>query len=1166
MWDPPSIHEAVNRATDVTLRATIILSLAGIAALLLRRASAALRHLVWSAAILGLLLLPALVTLLPQWKILPQWPQHSSPISTATLDPTPSDPTAQPIPSAPAPDWQPQQNASNALPTSASIAVPPHASSPWNWEVLTLQIWVAGTAIMLLPMLLARAALRRLQRRSHKCTDETGLTLLAQLQAELALKKQITLLEGPPDSAPMTFGLLRPTLLVPAKSRHWPAAHWRMVLRHELAHIRRRDVASQVLAQLARALYWFHPLAWLACARMAAEREAACDDMVVTGGFAATEYAEQLLAAAAIYGRCDRTTRLACHASVPMARISTLESRLRALLNIKKSRGQVSALLAFVTVVLTVAVLVPVALVQAAANPPKVTTEPSTVPPGAVAKFKVGGRMELVAIMEYPSKDQQSWGYDGTKVPSFTTMGFHIPEPQLQRTNMRREFVFRRIGLPADATWTFYTDPSYFNTKLNVVDTHENVLKDYTAFAGLIPDLGKTVSVFVGVASGEWSKVAEGIDLKDKSPPNPANNNYSDSYSISAVREEKGKAAVNIEYFIFRAEVRITAIDQQGKEHSLGSSSNTIMGNTSFVGATFDLPAKELKAVRLQKRLYEWAELKNVPLQPAAAPQPKNPPATTAAATQDVRYLVHAGDPSYLLLGKEVDRDGRYPLPPGIFTIGDALRVAGVPETDENLLIELIRPNPGKSTTVWAKPWKDAKNTVLQVEDTVVVADKKSASSSPEKLPDTPWGDPVEGIFCRIRLAPIAAQPGSMNQPAAPPLLVDIRNDGKRQLITFQTRAELSVQWDGIWYRWTGGTDAKSSDLGPGRHYESISLNLTSYGFQQSWEDEKNNLLQLTPGPHKIRVATTCDPLPGSADKEVHIESSELTITVGSPPASMPFTWNGDYDARPAKRTPASDTAAHLPASPATEQIAAPPSSPDIEERLRRRRAQQLPGATNPSENTFDNWVQAPAATAPSRRNLDLAHKWMLEILDLAEQTGVNIQSTQGVLIPPSNPFRQAVSLSGTVAHVTDFLSAIENGKTELQLDAVMLRFVNKNSDELRVDLNLTGPQPGVAGLSFSACWRAVLSNCPPDRATLHVFQLQNLDRSQWQLLGTGNSNVEVNAFQKRMANDPHFIDVKAEGPVPNPTPGEYSFQMTFVCVSPASGSTTQPTTAPSLP
>jgi protocatechuate 3,4-dioxygenase beta subunit len=132
-------------------------------------------------------------------------------------------------------------------------------------------------------------------------------------------------------------------ILLPEQSADWPDATRRLVLLHELAHIKRRDVGFQLLGRLATAIYWFHPLAWYAAHRLRAECESACDDHVVHTGVPRTDYAQQLVDLA----RDLRPTAFVI--ALPLTRPSKLENRITALLDDNRNHQplarRVSALL-----------------------------------------------------------------------------------------------------------------------------------------------------------------------------------------------------------------------------------------------------------------------------------------------------------------------------------------------------------------------------------------------------------------------------------------------------------------------------------------------------------------------------------------------------------------------------------------------------------------------------------------------------------------------------------------------------------------------------------------------------------------------------------------------------------------------------------------------------
>lgn len=95
--------------------------------------------------------------------------------------------------------------------------------------------------------------------------------------------------------APVVVGLLRPIVLLPITSQGWTEERTQAVLLHEFSHVRRHDGLALFVAQLACALYWFHPLAWLARSRLRRECELAADESVIAAGLRPSSYAQHLL-------------------------------------------------------------------------------------------------------------------------------------------------------------------------------------------------------------------------------------------------------------------------------------------------------------------------------------------------------------------------------------------------------------------------------------------------------------------------------------------------------------------------------------------------------------------------------------------------------------------------------------------------------------------------------------------------------------------------------------------------------------------------------------------------------------------------------------------------------------------------------------------------------
>ena len=118
--------------------------------------------------------------------------------------------------------------------------------------------------------------------------------LAQDIARQYGLRRPVVLLQSDHPTLLVTWGWLRPKVILPAGARDWTADRVRVVLCHELAHIRRGDWAAQMTAELLRSVYWFNPLIWIASRRLRRESEQACDDEVLNLGIDGPEYARHL--------------------------------------------------------------------------------------------------------------------------------------------------------------------------------------------------------------------------------------------------------------------------------------------------------------------------------------------------------------------------------------------------------------------------------------------------------------------------------------------------------------------------------------------------------------------------------------------------------------------------------------------------------------------------------------------------------------------------------------------------------------------------------------------------------------------------------------------------------------------------------------------------------
>ncbi|HEX6037031.1 M56 family metallopeptidase [Longimicrobium sp.] len=318
-------------------KATLVLALTALAAALLWRASAAARHLVWLTGIVGVLALPAFSLLLPRWEV-PVLPAASSASTPSLAEGASAGRIGAPETVVPRP-------AVMEVPAEIASADAPQGRTAWMARAAALLV-LGGVAAGLGWLAMGFWGVARLGRRAEVVRDAEWLHAVHESAARLGLRRPVLLLRARGAVMPATGGIVWPSVVIPSGADAWPHDRRRAVLAHELAHVKRFDCLTQALAQVACALFWWHPAVWYAARRLRVERERACDDLVLGTGTRASDYASHLLEIA----RTHRGSRMAAPALVSMARPSHLESRLLWVLDAARSRGAPSPRATLLTV------------------------------------------------------------------------------------------------------------------------------------------------------------------------------------------------------------------------------------------------------------------------------------------------------------------------------------------------------------------------------------------------------------------------------------------------------------------------------------------------------------------------------------------------------------------------------------------------------------------------------------------------------------------------------------------------------------------------------------------------------------------------------------------------------------------------------------------------
>lgn len=233
----------------------------------MRRASAAGRAAVWTAALFGLVALSG--TAVPWF-----WKTGIPQVWTVEL--------AQ----------FPQQLYDRRLPglTLGGVQAPVAA-----WLGL---VWAAGAAVMMARFGAGLVRIAGITRRARAVRDTAIRATVSRALPAGRSRASLRVLLTDELRVPVTWGLLRPVILLPVAARGWSEDLLNAVLRHEAAHVARRDYLTLVALEAARALHWPNPLVWYLVRRARLDQERACDDAALGQGVTPVEYARHLVSVA----------------------------------------------------------------------------------------------------------------------------------------------------------------------------------------------------------------------------------------------------------------------------------------------------------------------------------------------------------------------------------------------------------------------------------------------------------------------------------------------------------------------------------------------------------------------------------------------------------------------------------------------------------------------------------------------------------------------------------------------------------------------------------------------------------------------------------------------------------------------------------------------------
>ena len=321
VWQMGQSFEWLSILFALWLKSAIVMIAAALLIHKLRAASAKFRHILLCAALASLLALPLFSGGLQPFRL---------PILPAGIFPNE---LAQQPSRDPALELQRQSSgivaADSGSPATHDTLVDEQlAPSTFSWRSIILPVWLIGVLLVLGRFVFGVITVRRLVARASELIGTSWTELSHELSRELGLKRDVKLLRSDKNVMPMTCGGLSAVVILPDEAERWSADRRRVVVLHELIHIKRGDLLTQTLAQVVCALYWFNPLVWWAVRKLRVEQEWACDEHVLAAGVAPSDYATHLLEIA----RNFHVDAMSAVTTTAIARPSQLQDRLCAIL------------------------------------------------------------------------------------------------------------------------------------------------------------------------------------------------------------------------------------------------------------------------------------------------------------------------------------------------------------------------------------------------------------------------------------------------------------------------------------------------------------------------------------------------------------------------------------------------------------------------------------------------------------------------------------------------------------------------------------------------------------------------------------------------------------------------------------------------------------------
>lgn len=362
----------INGLLLISLKGSLLLLLALAVTKVLSSLSSAKKHFIWTVTFFILLLLPLFSFIFPAWE-LPLTLNNSQKVPEApiTNDKFDNDQEAHVVMSEKVDEDKPKnisvnkntsQKTSNKLVNESDTGVwsliytlnfntSSIGKSPFFNDrfLFILQfLWLTGVIILFFKHIFTHLLIYRVKKKSSVLDNSSWISIFSDIKNSYKILRPVKLLINDEVKSPMTWGVKAPKIVIPTEMLSCTEEKKRYALIHEFAHIKRMDLAIQLIAGLVCMIQWFNPLVWIAYKKMTAECEYACDDHVLKKCNNPSQYATLLLEVAESSIKWSYRS----FSAITMAKNNKLEERIISILSKKNiDRSKLSLTTAFVTII-----------------------------------------------------------------------------------------------------------------------------------------------------------------------------------------------------------------------------------------------------------------------------------------------------------------------------------------------------------------------------------------------------------------------------------------------------------------------------------------------------------------------------------------------------------------------------------------------------------------------------------------------------------------------------------------------------------------------------------------------------------------------------------------------------------------------------------------------